>query len=155
MTTVRVVDEPHAPESLRQLVRDRLNLYNVAATGLAEYAPVSIFLKTATDEIVGGILGSIWGGWLHVTFLWVSEPLRGRGYGRTLLEAAERRAIERGCGSAYLDTFSFQAPEFYKKAGYRVCGTIEGYPPGHAHYTLSKRLADGEGEPGRGAIPTR
>jgi hypothetical protein len=49
MTTVRVVDEPHAAEGLKQLVRDHLDLYNVAVTGLADYAPVSIFLNSLSS----------------------------------------------------------------------------------------------------------
>lgn len=140
MTTIRIVNEPNAPESLRQIVRDHLDTYNVAMTGLAEYASVSIFLKDANDEVLGGVLGSIWGGWVHIGFLWVAEVARRQGHGRSLLDAAERYAVERGCHAAQLETFSFQAPEFYAKQGYKLFAVLDGWPPGHSKYFLQKRL---------------
>jgi ribosomal protein S18 acetylase RimI-like enzyme len=140
MTDLRLVVEPHAPESLKQHVRDRLDFHNVAVTGQSEYYAVSIFLEGAHDEVLGGLLGSIWGGWLHVQFLWVAEPLRGRGHGRRLMQAAERQAIERGCTQAHLETSSFQAPAFYEKLGYEVFGALEDFPPGHTKYFMRKRL---------------
>ena len=50
----------------------------------------------------------IWRGWLQVRTLWISEAVRGQGYGSRLLEAAEAYAKERACGGVSLDTFSFQ-----------------------------------------------
>ena len=52
MWDLRIVVEPHAPDQLKQVVQEGLALYNVAATGLAEYYPVSIFLRDANDEIL-------------------------------------------------------------------------------------------------------
>jgi GNAT superfamily N-acetyltransferase len=143
MSTVRISIEPHAAESLRQHVRDHLDTFNVAATGFAEYHAISIFLRGEHDEVMGGLLGALWGGWLHVAILWVAEPLRGRGYGRQLLDAAERYAVERGCTQAWLTTFSFQAPGFYPKLGYERFGVLEDHPTGHRHHFFQKRLAGG------------
>ena len=53
---------------------------------------------------------------------------------------AEMRALERGCHSAWVDTFSFQAPGFYPRLGYEVFGELD-YPPGHKRIFLQKRLA--------------
>ena len=141
MSALRVSLEPHATESLRQHVRDHLDAYNGAVTGYSEYHAVSVFLRDERDEILGGLLGNIWGGWLHVAILWVSEPLRGKGYGQQLLAAAERYAIERGCTRVWLTTFSFQAPDFYPKLGYETFTVLEDHPTGHRHHFLQKRLA--------------
>ena len=89
---------------------------------------------------VGGLLAGIWGGVLFVRILWVSEALRGRGFGRRLMETAERRAVERGCRHVYLDTFSFQAPGFYEKLGYETYAKAEDWPVGHGHHFLRKDL---------------
>jgi GNAT superfamily N-acetyltransferase len=78
-------------------------------------------------------------GWLFIRYLWVSDSLRGRGIGRELMAGAEAHALERGCHSAWVDTFSFQAPGFYPKLGYEVFGELD-YPPGHKRIFLRKRL---------------
>ncbi len=57
-----------------------------------------------------------------------------------MIAAAERRAAERGCHSAWLDTFGFQAPGFYRKLGYAEFGRLP-YPPGFERIFLQKRLA--------------
>ena len=133
--------EPHASDELRRAVSDRLDLFNVATTGLDAWHSVAIFLRGPDDEIVGGLLGDIWGSWLHVTYLWVAEPYCGHGHARALLRAAERFAIERGCSAARLETFSFQAPGFYAKQGYEVFGVLEDCPPGHRQFFLRRTLA--------------
>jgi GNAT superfamily N-acetyltransferase len=77
---------------------------------------------------------------LHIGILWVHESLREHGYGRQLMAIAEREALARGCGSAFLDTFSFQALPFYARLGYEVFGELAEYPPGHTRYFLRKSL---------------
>ena len=58
-----------------------------------------------------------------------------------LLEAAEAEARKRGCKYAFVDTFSFQAPTFYKNHGYREVFTLEEYPYiGKRHYYTKKLL---------------
>jgi GNAT superfamily N-acetyltransferase len=143
MKNLRVVVEPHAADSLKQFVRDGLGAYNLTVTGCEEYYLVSIFLRDANDEVLGGVLGEIWAQWLFVSHLWVAAPLRGHGYGHKLLRAAEDYATERGCRNAYLTTFSFQARPFYEKLGYEVFAELEDFPPGHKHYFLKKRLVEG------------
>src|SRR5438552_237555 len=68
MSEPRISVEPHAPESLRAHVRDHLDAFNVAVTGLSEYHSVSVFLRDDHDEVLGGCLGAIWGGWLSISF---------------------------------------------------------------------------------------
>lgn len=148
---VRIAVEPGASAADRQLVRDHLDTYNVGVTGLSDYDSLSIFLRGPHGEIRGGLLGEIWGGWLHVSYLWVAEGLRGRGFGRRLVAAAERYAVARGCRDAWLTSFSFQAPGFYRKLGYEPFATLPDHPPGHVHHFLRKRL--GARRPGRRARP--
>jgi ribosomal protein S18 acetylase RimI-like enzyme len=72
--------------------------------------------------------------------LWVSEEVRGQGYGQALLEAAEEAARKRGCKNVNLDTMSFQAPAFYQKLGYRIFGQLDDFPTGYTRYYLTKQL---------------
>jgi ribosomal protein S18 acetylase RimI-like enzyme len=140
MTDIRIVSDPHASEGLKQVVSDHLDAYNVAITGFPEYSPVNLFLRDAGDEVMGGLLAAVWGGVLFIRILWVSETLRGRGFGRRLMEMAERRAVERGCRHIFVDTFSFQAPGFYEKLGYQIYAKAEDWPLGHAHHFFRKDL---------------
>lgn len=87
--------------------------------------PLGVFLRDAQQCMVGGLFGVTYGGWLHVQYVWVSEALRGHGFGRRLIRAAEGHALARGCHSVWLDTFSFQAPEFYRGLGYEQFGELD------------------------------
>jgi GNAT superfamily N-acetyltransferase len=96
----------------------------------------------AGDAVVlGGLVGHTWAGWLHVTYLWVDERHRGAGLGGALLARAEEIArAERGCAAARLETWDFQAPDFYRARGYEIVCAIPDYPPGITEFTLTKRL---------------
>ena len=72
-----------------QFVRDKLDFYNVGVTGVSTYYPVHLFLKSERGEFMGGLLGSIWGGWLRISYLWLDEAVRGGRWGPTLLDPAE------------------------------------------------------------------
>ena len=140
MQDLEIVFDPLPPDSLSRFVTESLAAYNVAATGDSRWYPVGFFLKSARGEWLGGLLGEIWSGWLHVRILWVDAAVRGRGNGTRLLRAAEDYALERGCGGATLETMSFQARPFYENCGYEVFATLDNCPPGHSKFFLRKRL---------------
>ena len=102
------------------------------------WRPMAIFLREGT-RIAAGLAGDTYCGWLFVKYLWVSDGLRGRGVGRELMARAETLARDRGCHSAWLDTFSFQARGFYEKLGYEEFGKLD-YPPGHSRHFMRKSL---------------
>src|SRR5262245_182421 len=83
-----------------QRCHDRLDMYNVCATVESTLYPVNFFVKSGRGETLGGVLGAIWGGWLHVTFLWVDDTVRGKDWGTRLMDEVEAFARERGCHSA-------------------------------------------------------
>ena len=141
MEEPEIVFDPLPGDALSRFVTESLASYNVAATGHSSWYPVGFFLKSARGEWLGGLLGNIWGGWLHVTHLWVAAPARRHGNGTRLLQAAEQYAVERGCFAATLETASFEARPFYEKLGYEVFAALEDYPPGHTKYYLRKQLA--------------
>jgi len=101
---------------------------------------VCFVVQGPDEEVVGGAIGVIYWDWLSVNLMWVKGELRGRGYGRRLLTMAEDEARARGARHAFLDTFSFQAPGFYKKHGYEVFGELPEFPAGHQRYFLKKDL---------------
>jgi GNAT superfamily N-acetyltransferase len=121
-------------------VKDGLSLFNVARTGQEHWRPVQLFVRDDKGLIRGGLLGNIWGGWLHIEDLWLEESLRGSGVGRDLMTMAEQEARDEGCRYVHLDSHSFQAPDFYKKLGYEEFGRLTDSPLGHEQVFLWKRL---------------
>jgi GNAT superfamily N-acetyltransferase len=107
------------------------------------WRPVAAFVRRG-QAIVAGLAGETYAGWLFVRYLWVSEQLRGQGVGRRLMEAAELRARERGCHGAWLDTFSFQAPGFYRKLGFEAFAELD-WSPDHRRLFFCKRLEPRDG----------
>jgi ribosomal protein S18 acetylase RimI-like enzyme len=122
-------------------VRRGLEAYNVAHSSVADAQALSVFARDANGTVIGGVLGETWGEWLDIWQVWVDPAFHRQGLGSRLLRAAEQAAIARGCRHAQLDTYSFQAPEFYAKQGYEVFGLLEGMPDGHKRFYLRKRLA--------------
>lgn len=114
--------------------------YNAEQTGHRSYVQLQVAARNARGRLIGALEGGIWYGWLTIKLLWVAKGHRRSGTGRALIARAEAEAIKRGCVGAWLDTFSFQARPFYEKLGYRLCGTIDDYPPGHKRFFLQKRL---------------
>ncbi|AQS39974.1 acetyltransferase (GNAT) family protein [Shewanella psychrophila] len=105
-----------------------------------EWSPVSVYIRNDNEEIIAGLTGKIFGNWLNVEFLWVSEEHRGRDLGSKVLSAAESKAIDKGCVASTLDTFSFQALGFYRKQGYEIVGSLDGYYENHQRHYLQKKL---------------
>ena len=124
-----------------QALREELIAYNVATAGIDASRDVAVFLHDAHGALAGGIVGTIWGQCLEITYLWVHPGLRGQGYGSRLLQTLEREARSQQCHSAVLDTYSFQGPAFYQRRGYEVFGAMDGYPQGYRKLFLKKRLA--------------
>src|SRR6266566_7910016 len=109
METMHIALEPFIDEAARRFIVEGVDFYNIAATGLPDWYPVNFVLRGERGDVLGGLLGDIWGGWLHVSHLWVSETARGAGNGKLLMSEVEAYARERGAIGITLDTYSFQA----------------------------------------------
>lgn len=114
--------------------------YNLARIDDKNPKDLGVYLRNEHGKIIGGLTGQTHGNWLLIKFLWVDESLRGQSIGSKILKQAEDTARERGCKFVFLDTFSFQAPEFYKKYGYVVRFTLEEYPLRGKRYYFTKEL---------------
>ncbi|MFJ2682126.1 GNAT family N-acetyltransferase [Pseudomonas sp. NPDC087342] len=124
----------------REAILAPLRTYNAAQAGLAKPEPVALLVRDDNGEILGGLYGRVFYQWLFIELLSVPEEGRGLGLGTKLMQMAEELAQEKECVGIWLDTFSFQAPEFYKKLGYSEFGQIVDYPPGHKRHFFQKRL---------------
>jgi GNAT superfamily N-acetyltransferase len=122
------------------LVRTKLTEFADLFTGPRNYRSFGIVLRGEDGGVSGGLTGNVIWTWLRIDVLWVSDALRGLGYGGKLLDAAETKGIAMGCKLAMLDTFEFEARDFYEKRGYCVMSQTDNFPEGHTHFHLTKRL---------------
>jgi ribosomal protein S18 acetylase RimI-like enzyme len=116
------------PDSDVRVLRRRLGAHNARLANIDQGLTLGIFIRADNDAIVAGVYGWLWGACLELDCFWVHKDLRGQGVGRRLVQALEQDVLARGCRQVTLDTYNFQAPEFYRKLGYEVFGTIDGYP---------------------------
>ncbi len=128
-----------SPEE-QQFLEDRLYEYNSAQTGQDDGQSFAFFIRNDQQEIVAGLSGWTWAKACEIQSLWVHPAWRGQGYGRSLLEAAEQEAQARGCAVILISSYSFQAPAFYQKYGYKLEWQLSDFPPGHQHCYLVKRF---------------
>ncbi len=130
----------NAKEDDINIIEKGLREYNRRHTGLEKVEKQAVYIKKDGD-IFGGIVYVCLKPWTYVKLLWVGDELRGRGYGAKLMKAAEDDARKRGSTKVMVDTFSFQAPGFYKKLGYSEVSRIDGYPiEGASRIWLVKQL---------------
>lgn len=123
-----------------QVIGGGIHKFNIQQAGGDGGKPVCFLLYGPEQEVAGGVIGETHWDWLYIKLMFIREDLRGEGYGHQLLDLAENEARKRGSKNVYLDTFSFQAPEFYKKYGYTVFGTLPDFPPGYQRYYMTKKL---------------
>jgi anti-anti-sigma factor len=124
----------------QEFIRESLRQFNEQFIGRRDYEDLFVVVRDETGKVCGGLLAATVRKWLMIDFLWVTESVRGAGFGSQLLAAAEAEAVRRSCDNACLDTVSFQAPDFYRKHGYVTAGELADFPAGHTRYFMQKKL---------------
>jgi GNAT superfamily N-acetyltransferase len=142
MSEFRLVVEDNPAQADLDAVIDALNQHNIRVTGLSEWSAVAVFVRDEHGRMLGGVTGEHWADAFEIGFLWLSEKLRGQGIGTRLMQMIEQRAIALGCTQIALDTFDFQARDFYLKLGYEVYGELDHFPKDHHKYFMRKRLKE-------------
>ena len=129
-----------ADEEVRKAIVTPLVEYNESKTGPGQGRPIVIQMRNNANDIIGGLWGATGYGWLFTQLLVVPTSMRGHGIGTKIMQCAEREAMSRGCHSAWLDTFEFQAREFYERIGYECFGELPNYPIGFSRFFMKKLL---------------
>jgi GNAT superfamily N-acetyltransferase len=114
--------------------------FNKQVAGPFHYSRVVLTARDERGKLAGGLIMQSY--WLetYVELLWMDGRRRGQDGGTDLIREAERRAKKRGSVLMHLNTYSFQAPRFYEKMGYRRYGSMRGSPKGHGRHFYVKRL---------------
>lgn len=139
--TIHLTDVPAA--AIREAIVSQLAAYNIQRAGASNHRPLVLAIEDGNRQVLGGLWGRTAFGWLFVELLFVPESLRGNGIGTELMLRAEREAVARGCHNAWLDTFEFQARDFYERLGYSRFGQLADFPAGYSRYFMKKVITDG------------
>ena len=120
-------------------LRVALDAYNTSITNKGDRNSIYIYVEDENGNLIGGIYGKIAWNWLYIDLLWVHPNHRNNGFGTQLIKAIEKEAQKSSVYSYHLRTTSFQAPIFYQKLGYQICGEIEDLLPNYTTYFLKKQ----------------
>ncbi|MBX3719542.1 MAG: GNAT family N-acetyltransferase [Parachlamydiales bacterium] len=137
---MKIKQGPLAPE-LKQRIFAAFAKHAVQSTGMNGLSeePVA-FEMVEVDAVLGCVVVQYFWGQLHIKYLYVEEDCRGLGYATSLMQRALEYGKQRGCRFAFVETMSFQAPEFYQKLGFSIDFKRDGFDAGTSFYYLRKIL---------------
>lgn len=137
--TLRNGNQEDSDYIIKKLVE--YNLSKVPQTQEISYIWLNKIIENNDKEVVGGVLAKMYC-WnvIYIDALWISKDYRNCGLGENLLREIETIAKKENCYLIHLDTFDFQAKDFYIKNGYEVFGVLDNCPRGHKRYFLKKYL---------------
>ena len=126
------------------VIYGNLRRFNHSRIPFTQEEPFCDLSRKILDEdgnIIAGCIAEMYC-WkvVFVDILWVDERYRHQGLGSRLLGAVEAAARQEGCTLIHLDSFSWQARDFYVRLGYEVFGVLEDCPEGQCRYFLKKKL---------------
>lgn len=134
-----------APPSLEDLQAGTLGKhmreFNYRSVGeYPQVQPVRLDVRDLDGRLVAGIRSYVFVYWLQTDVLWVAEDQRGKGLGARLLGMAEAQGKALGARNAKLETFEWQARDFYLKQGYGEYSRIDDYIQGQYLALMRKPL---------------
>lgn len=117
-----------ADAKLDQRLSDELGNFNARAVRGAAAVELTVHSLDEDGELLGGISGWTWQQAACIGLTWVRVDQRGSGVGSRLLTQFEQSAAERGARRIFVTSFTFQAPGFYERHGYREIFRWDGVP---------------------------
>lgn len=136
-----IIKEGKLDPELSEKILNALNKAAVLATGHNGYAeaPVSFTMEDKGNLVGAAVVEIIWGQ-LHIKYLFVDEAYRKLGIAKKLMEHAFRFGRKRNCQFTFVETWSYQAFDFYKKLGFELEFTRAGFELESSIHYLRKYL---------------
>lgn len=135
-----IIRESNEEES--ELIVDKIVEYNLSKVPIIQESSFIWINRVIVDtygDIIAGINSKMYC-WncLYIDVLWVKEEYRKEGLGSKILNEIEKVAKDKGCYLIHLDTFDFQAKDFYIKHEYDIFGILDECPQRHKRYFMKK-----------------
>ncbi len=139
MTKITFETNPNAADT--QILGDGIMEYAKQQKDMKQLEFFAFFVRDESGNILGGCSGDNMYGCLFVGNLWITEKLRGKGYGTALMKAAEKHGKESHCHFMAVNTMDWEALDFYKKLGFHVEFERHGFDKNSIFYFLRKSLS--------------
>ena len=110
---------PELSEEFYELIDTEFNKFATKNDVPCNYTPFN-FVAKEDNKVIGIITGNSYYKEIHISDLIVVEEYRNKHIGTKLVEAVENHFSNKGFENINLSTYDFQAPEFYKKLGFKV-----------------------------------
>lgn len=138
MNSISIKIEHSPDQETKSAIQTGLFDANVQSTGDGSFDLVFVAARDSNSKVIGGVVGEAYWGWVNFTTVWVHPEHRKKGLASQMLKVAESEAARKGYTQAYLDTFSFQSPDLYLRAGYEVFGQLDNFPVGSMRVFMRK-----------------
>ena len=106
-------------EEFYSMIDNEFNKFAIKNGVTCNYMPFA-FIAREDNKIVGIITGNSYYKEVHISDLIILEEYRNKKIGSKLLENVDNYYKDKGFENINLTTYGFQAPEFYKKCGFKV-----------------------------------
>ncbi len=139
--TFKVITSKVTPDLEKEILQEFIQ-HSLETIGFDGFQKdyTSFEMRDENQELIGACTVKLFFGNLHIKVLIVKKKYRGQGFGTHLINYALQYAKEKSCSFAFIESMSFQAPEFYKKLGFEVELKRDGYAGGTSFYYLRKDL---------------
>lgn len=140
MSQIEICDEQC--EKISETIKTQILKYNSEHFNLpfdkCHTHNICRIIRDQKHNIIAGITAQLYIDSIYIKYLWVDPNYRKNKLGSLLLQNIQLFAINNKCSIIYLDTYDFQAKDFYLKNGFELFGNIRHF--GHIKYYLSKYL---------------
>ncbi len=130
--------------STSDLIEQKLiafNKRNAPFTQHPDFIALNYHIRNDHNQVIAGINSLLYcWGIVYIDVLFVEKKYRNQQLATQLLHHVETKACEQGACLMHLDTFDWQAKDFYLKQGFQIFGTLDHCPENHARYFMHKKI---------------
>lgn len=106
-------------DEIYKLIDAEFNKFAIKNEVICNYTTFN-FIAKEDNKIIGVITGHSYYKEVHIEDLIILQQYRNRHIGSRLIKSVEEFFKDKGFENINLTTYNFQAPEFYKKCGFKI-----------------------------------
>ena len=106
-------------DKIYKLIDAEFNKFATKNEVICNYTPFN-FIAKEDNKIIGVITGHAYYKEVHIEDLIILQQYRNKHIGSKLIKSVEEFFKDKGFENINLTTYNFQAPEFYKKCGFKI-----------------------------------